>query len=367
MGYTLVDNFEGITSSGLGIYYVEWPNEEDNYGAALAQTFLTTDDYDIAAIDLLCGKANAGANGTARIGLYAATLSGGHWIKTGPELAYGTVDITTLPIWSVAPAWTRFILDTPYTLVDATHYVIYMSVEDDSTTEEAIYFSIRDNSGGGGDPYAGGPLQWYTVPPDFSGFYTDEDVFFRTFKGAGPLKATTPSPAHEATNVLFSQATLSWVDPGVGTDNEATSFSVHLGEHNDESMIEIALGPETEVPVSMILLPTLYYWRVDSINDSGTTTGDTWNFTVGEKPLKNLEDGGAWHPGGEYTLDAYTPDEHVFLLLSTNDDGDGSGEVDGVEIEVLEVLSSTWSKIRVHVPFYCEHGTFYLKWHYYNE
>jgi hypothetical protein len=190
---------------------------------------------------------------------------------------------------------------------------------------------------------------------------------FTTISANIPEKPTNPSPANSAPAVKFTQATLSWTDPGAGTAKAATSFDVRIGLVNDESMIVIASGSETTVAISVTMLPTLFYWRVDATNSYGTTTGTTWTFTVDDDPIRNKQDSGAWHPGGTYTVEAYAPDSNVGLILSSNDSLDATGEIQGVTFGVLRRLDSQWAVYNVTIPFDCDTGSMYLKWNYNDE
>ena len=92
-----------------------------------------------------------------------------------------------------------------------------------------------------------------------------------------PEKATNPSPTNEATGASLSQATITWT-AGVGADYEKVycgpcdSLVLKDGHNTDESYSLASYVPfdygET------------FCWRIDSVNDDGTTTGDTWSFTT---------------------------------------------------------------------------------------
>ena len=118
------------------------------------------------------------------------------------------------------------------------------------------------------------------------------DADFRVFGGGGghtfyldvvhisdtpppglPGKATSPDPPYQATDVGRT-ACLSWE-----AGQDATAHDVYFGTSNPLPLV----GRQTWVGFSPGLLDpdTEYYWRVDSVNDHGTTTGDTWTFTSG--------------------------------------------------------------------------------------
>jgi hypothetical protein len=102
---------------------------------------------------------------------------------------------------------------------------------------------------------------------------------FRAYvDGAGaPAKATNPDPANSATGVSTNLSGLSWTK-GVG----ATYENVYFGPSGNMSQVEI-LNTSESFDLSSFLPLTYgatYDWRIDSVNDQGTTTGDVWSFTV---------------------------------------------------------------------------------------
>ena len=91
-----------------------------------------------------------------------------------------------------------------------------------------------------------------------------------------PDKATNPSPTNSSTTVTLDQATLTWTQ-GVGADTEEVFFGP------SGSMVSVQDGSGTTFDLSSYLpfpYGTTYQWRIDSTNDDGTTTGDTWSFTT---------------------------------------------------------------------------------------
>ena len=91
-----------------------------------------------------------------------------------------------------------------------------------------------------------------------------------------PSKATTPSPAHAATGV--SRTTdIKWSPPP-----DATSYQVYFGTApspgGDEDRGEQT--GTTYSPDVALEYDTTYYWRIDSRNAGGATTGDVWSFTT---------------------------------------------------------------------------------------
>jgi len=134
-----------------------------------------------------------------------------------------------------------------------------------------------------------------------------------------PEKAITPGPANAATNVTLDQATITWVDGG-GADTYNvyygdTSGSLSLISEGQEELSLTITGITNGSPFSYIITR---YWRIDSINASGTTTGDEWVFTtIRFNPPRPTR----FYP---------TEDYYYRLLVDTNGDY-GSPPPDGVE------------------------------------
>ena len=93
--------------------------------------------------------------------------------------------------------------------------------------------------------------------------------------GSPPSAATNPSPANSATGVA-TNATLSW-SAGSG----ATSHDVYFGTDSTPDSTEfIGNQSGTTYNPGTLANSTTYYWRIDEVNASGTTTGTVWSFTT---------------------------------------------------------------------------------------
>ncbi|MHC4397039.1 MAG: LamG-like jellyroll fold domain-containing protein, partial [Planctomycetota bacterium] len=106
-----------------------------------------------------------------------------------------------------------------------------------------------------------------------SGTTTGNVWSFTTEAGAGPPgQATNPSPANSATDVSLT-ADLSWT-AGSG----ATSRNVYFGTSSPGD----SKGNQTATTYDPGTMDadTTYYWRIDEVNASGTTTGTVWSFTT---------------------------------------------------------------------------------------
>jgi len=84
-----------------------------------------------------------------------------------------------------------------------------------------------------------------------------------------PSKAISPTPANAAPAVTPGVVALSWANGG-----GATSYSVYV-----DSVFK-ATQAGTSFNTASLGAFTAHTWRIDSINATGTTTGDTWTFTT---------------------------------------------------------------------------------------
>jgi predicted outer membrane repeat protein len=89
-----------------------------------------------------------------------------------------------------------------------------------------------------------------------------------------PGQASNPNPVDGATDVN-PPITLSWT-AGAGAD----SYKIYFGTSSPPSFI--SQQSDTFFYPGTLEDYTTYYWRIDSINVWGKTTGPTWSFTTGE-------------------------------------------------------------------------------------
>ncbi len=92
---------------------------------------------------------------------------------------------------------------------------------------------------------------------------------------APPAKAINPSPADDATDVVIT-ASLGWDDGG-----GATSYDVYWGTTSGAlTLVSSGQAGTSWDPPGNLEYGEIYYWRIDSKNAYGTTTGDEWSFTT---------------------------------------------------------------------------------------
>ncbi len=254
----------------------------------------------------------------------------------GLDLALGTFDGSTLPELSTFEE-KEVSLGDGYALVSGTQYAIVIR-NSAAASEDAItisgqifpnadyaggYYADSDNAGSTWsqddwidiwfktkaeavekDTYTDTGWQnrnvygnkWYAQIITASSSYTITSVILRLSSEVGGTpgvisvsikavsavgaKAVNPSPSDVATDVTLDQALLTWDDGG-----DTDEFLIYYGtESGDLSLI--AFGPFEFLSIVGITDGSPYdyittrYWRIDSVNDAGTVTGDEWSFTT---------------------------------------------------------------------------------------
>jgi hypothetical protein len=258
---TLYDSYWGSGNTSKGM---------DETTDRLGQTFTASDNYTTTTVDLLLYR--QGACTTATLEIY---LADGSNFPTGGVLATDTVDISGITTSSAGETVT-FTLATE--LTNATKYVLVLK---GAGLNFAVKLWIRGVTSGA---YADGE---YIFNPSGAGWQagSGEDMRFRVYgdpvAGDPPTKAENPTPTNNDTEVDFSGLQLSW-DDGGGAD----TFNVYIGTTGSLTLVSSAQAGTTYT-TTLAELATVFgsdpidqkiYWRIDSTNTDGTTTGDEWNF-----------------------------------------------------------------------------------------
>jgi len=104
---------------------------------------------------------------------------------------------------------------------------------------------------------------------------------FTTLTAAQPAQASGPSPINGAINVNVDM-NLSWSSAA-----NADDYDVYFGTDQTAVMNATDADPEfqgnqagTTFDPGTLLEDTTYYWRIDTVNANGTTTGVVWSFTT---------------------------------------------------------------------------------------
>ncbi len=156
-------------------------------------------------------------------------------------------------------------------------------------------------------------------PGNYTFEYSNTETFTTAFGPNPPTKASTPAPTNANTSVTLDQAAITWVDGG-GAD----TYNVYYGTESGSLTLVSSTQAGTSFTVTGITdgAPYAYlstrYWRIDSTNAFGTTTGDEWSFTTLRltPPTKTY-----FYP---------TTGQYYYLLIQS----DGTyGDVPGVGVE----------------------------------
>ena len=99
---------------------------------------------------------------------------------------------------------------------------------------------------------------------------------FTTLLPPLPEQVTSPEPMNGAINVIITPI-LSWA-----IASGATSYDVYFG--TTPALLFVTNTTETNYNPGTLNYNTTYYWRIDSRNAYGTTTGNLWSFTTQMSP-----------------------------------------------------------------------------------
>lgn len=127
-----------------------------------------------------------------------------------------------------------------------------------------------------------------------------------------PAQASLVSPGNGSTNV-DNDANIDW-----GAGARATSYNVYFGTDSTPDAGEL-LGSTASTFWSLPTLAwnTTYYWRIDSVNSTGTTTGSVWSFTTEPEPVPDLRAAQCDYNA----LVTYYPGQTISLTHRTYNDG----------------------------------------------
>jgi hypothetical protein len=134
---------------------------------------------------------------------------------------------------------------------------------------------------------------------------TTGNLWSFTTEVAAAGKASNPNPADSAADVSVD-ATLSWT-AGSGS----TSSNVYFGTDSTPDSGEYK-GNQTAATFDpgTLATGTTYYWRIDEINASGTTTGTVWSFTTLTGEVEII---GSWTQGTTHAEQAGSNRALIFI------------------------------------------------------
>jgi len=257
---------------------------------------------------------NAGGRSGFNVVLYFRdTSSYSNRPATSPLLASGVVAVETI---SSSGEWITFTLDSPVTIDETAFYGIQIFCNSTAYDGGGVYIYKASDwqdaydadvaHGGDGDytltergfytdstVHQGSDYQWayelvgtdiddnaaITVTADYELMFADNFGVRTYITPSGYDKATNPTPADDATEVDWSTPTLDWDGTGDTYDVYiSTSTPFIASDLVAEEISASTYTLSTEQKNNFADCDSKLYWRVDSIKDGNTTSGDTWNF-----------------------------------------------------------------------------------------
>lgn len=135
-----------------------------------------------------------------------------------------------------------------------------------------------------------------------------------------PAAASSPFPLNGSTGLNIT-SNLDWANAA-----RASSYQVYFGTDSTPDATEY-LGSTGSSSWSLpnLAYNTTYYWRVDTVNSAGTTTGPVWQFTTEPEPLPDLSAEVADAPSG-----VFYPGQNISVFHRTRNIGTLAGTGTGV-------------------------------------
>ncbi len=252
-------------------YYNTGDNDFRQFFGAIwnGQTFTASSNYSLNAIKILVYRVFTPDTITVSIRATSGNL------PTGSDLATETFDGDGLTSDS-AGEWKEVVFEPELELTSGVKYALIVRAVDAS-----FRWRVDDSA----PTYTGGTRvssldsgsSWDTTFAD--------DFMFEIYGTAAPLtpptKAENPAPTDTNASVTLDQATITW-DDGGGAD----TYNVYYGTSSgDLSLVSAAQAGESFIVTDITDGSPFEYlssrfWRIDSTNGDGTTTGDEWSFTT---------------------------------------------------------------------------------------
>ncbi|MCL4306325.1 T9SS type A sorting domain-containing protein [bacterium] len=153
----------------------------------------------------------------------------------------------------------------------AEHYIVRLGTSNPPPVVNNNFTGTTYNYSGLSD----GTMYWWQITAVNQFGPADGNIWSFTTAVPIPLpgQATNPDPADGSTNVQIT-TTLVW-----DAASNAVSYEIFLG--TAEPLVSIGTTNLTSIqPPSDLSHETTYLWRVNSINETGTTAGLLWSFTT---------------------------------------------------------------------------------------
>jgi len=238
------------------------------------QTFIASSTY--TPLRVLIQARRVGSPGVVNAYIYEAAGTYGH-PPTGSIICSGTVDLDTM---ALSYEWFEVLFSVTGEVTAGTRYVFYLDNGGFGSGSDYIYWRLDL-----GDSAYSGTQNWSprynpAQDPEQWDYSLNNDHMFEVWdtleSGGAPSKASNPAPADASgPGIDFETPTLSWSGDG-------DTYDVYGGGGANWVLLASGISDTSYTLDANDLLQFKdagsASWRVDSINDEGTTTGDTWTF-----------------------------------------------------------------------------------------
>ncbi len=241
--------------------YTVIPATQDQY----AQTFLTTSAYRLDNVQIKLSKPVSYSGGFVTLGIYA-TAAGK---PTGSALTSVSKNINSLELVATYETFNM----SKIALTDATTYALVLSSNVGSPPHAAYWHGKETGAYGDGAAYV-----THNTQGSWSA-HLNTDLTFKMYGNSLlPAKATTPMPL----DLSISQPidiSPTWAYGDAYTD----TVNVYFDKDDNPPITKVIDNQDVNIytPGANLDVDADYYWRVDTTNIYGTTTGEVWKFTTG--------------------------------------------------------------------------------------
>jgi hypothetical protein len=183
------------------------------------------------------------------------------YVRAPAQLSANTISSTEIQLhWKeITPDETGFRIERSVNTPDSFEEVTVVSADDTSYTDFGLESATR---------------YYYRVSAvkneiqSIASNIADDKTIYADGRA---LEPENPYPENNAENVEVA-AILTWEN-----GNAATSYDVYFGTENPPVNFK-GNQTATNYDPGGLLDSTVYYWRVDAVNEQGTTTGNVWRF-----------------------------------------------------------------------------------------
>jgi len=304
--------------------------------------------------------ARYGTPGTIYVKIYATDGETGY--PTGDALGTSSVNGDTL---SESATYVSFYFDPYIDLTAETTYAIVLTVP--TGTYEVSGNGIYWYKGSSAGYIYGIPVKYNLNETPTWTEVSETDLYFYEYGETAPEKPINPTPTDSDTDTDFTDGTLTWEDGG----SNATSYDVRIGATAGGLVLvsegQAGLSYElTEDNITDYFSEGVLYWRIDAVNEVGTTTGDVWDFQGGP-PF--------WIDGYGYIVNDTTTgsDDNTYICIVDNTSSTDDKPITGANWADYWLLGDELMVRMIpfiyssEIAYECEFGGSYIRFFYNGE